>query len=70
MGFPMSPSELSDAFDEMDRTQDGRVTFEEFEEWWNLGKDVEFRKRLSKELGLGGSDKEDIMSLGSGVIGG
>lgn len=70
LGFPMSPSELSDAFDEMDRTQDGRVTFEEFEVWWNLGKDVEFRKRLSKELGLGGSDKEDIMSLGSGVIGG
>ena len=66
LGFPMSSAELSSAFSTMDGDGNGRVTLEEFAEWWNV--DSLLKKRLSRELGLGGFKKEDIKSLGGGVF--
>ena len=66
LGFPMSSAELASAFSRMDSDGNGRVTLKEFAEWWNL--DSLLKKKLSRELGLGGFNKEDIKSLGGGVF--
>jgi len=35
LGFQLKPHEIKAAAQEMDVNQDGRITFDEFAEWWN-----------------------------------
>jgi glycerol-3-phosphate dehydrogenase len=66
LGFPMSEKELSKAFEDLDLDGDGRIDFEEFEHWWNH--DSAFRKRLARELGIGGMETDDISKMGAGIF--
>ena len=66
LGFPLSSAELSKAFDKMNVSKTGRVTFEEFAEYWNV--DSYLKQQLTKELGLGGKKAQDIKELGGGVF--
>ena len=66
LGFPLSSAELSTAFDKMNVSKTGRVTFGEFAEYWNV--DSYLKQQLTKELGLGGKKAQDIKELGGGVF--
>ncbi|CAB9504329.1 expressed unknown protein [Seminavis robusta] len=52
LGIDLSEEELSQAFDELDQNHDGRVSLEEFEDWWNNDLGTDFHRKLAKELGL------------------
>jgi len=66
LGFPMDDDKLKAAFSEMDKTNNGRVTLNEFEHWWNHDTDSAYRKNLAKELAIGGEG--DIKEIGTGVM--
>lgn len=69
LGFPMSENELAAAFKELDADSNGRISFEEFEQWWNHGNaETQFRKNLAHHLGLGGLEKEDLKKMGPGIF--
>ena len=68
LGFPLSEKELIKAFEALDENGDGRISFEEFELWWNHDSGTVFRKKLAQELGIGGLRKEDIKSMGAGTF--
>jgi len=52
LGINLSEDQLQDAFTELDRNGDGRVSLEEFEDWWNQDLGSVFHKKLAQELGL------------------
>jgi len=52
LGINLSEEELSQAFLELDKNGDGRVSLEEFEDWWNQDLGSVFHQKLAKELGL------------------
>ena len=52
LGINLSEDQLKDAFTELDKNLDGRVSLEEFEDWWNQDLGSVFHKELAKELGL------------------
>eukprot|EP00521_Asterionellopsis_glacialis_P007334 CAMPEP_0195283552 /NCGR_PEP_ID=MMETSP0707-20130614/2055_1 /TAXON_ID=33640 /ORGANISM="Asterionellopsis glacialis, Strain CCMP134" /LENGTH=799 /DNA_ID=CAMNT_0040342737 /DNA_START=157 /DNA_END=2556 /DNA_ORIENTATION=- len=68
LGFPLSVEELDEAFAEMDTNMNGRVSLQSFEAWWNRAGDSAFHRRLSSELSLGGTNAEDIRTMGGGVF--
>jgi hypothetical protein len=69
LGFPMTEDELAAAFKELDADSNGRISFEEFEQWWNHGNtQTQFRNNLAKQLGLGGLEKEDLKKMGPGIF--
>lgn len=67
LGFPMPEEELDKAFKEIDTSGDGRISFEEFESWWN-DIDSEFKKRLVSELKLGSDSIDDLKQMGGGAL--
>lgn len=67
LGFPMSKEELDEAFDVMDKSGDGRVSLEEFEEWWNGGDDGGLREKMHNEFAFATSVK-DLKELGGGAM--
>lgn len=52
LGIKLSEDQLKDAFTDLDKNSDGRVSLEEFEDWWNQDLGSEFHKELARELGL------------------
>jgi len=62
----MSPDELDEAFSEMDKSGDGRVTVKEFEGWWN-GTGGELHEKMHKEFSVG-KDIESIREMGTGAF--
>jgi glycerol-3-phosphate dehydrogenase len=69
LGFPMSEKELAVAFQELDADSNGRISFEEFEQWWNHSNaETQLRKNLAQQLGLGGLEKEDLKKMGPGTF--
>jgi hypothetical protein len=52
LGINLSEEELRQAFSELDQDSDGRVSLNEFEDWWNNDLGSDFHRRLAKELGL------------------
>lgn len=52
LGIGLSEEQLQEAFTELDRNGDGRVSLEEFEDWWNQDLGSVFHKKLATELGL------------------
>lgn len=68
LGFHMSTKDLDKAFREMDREKKGRVSMQDFVEWWTKSSNSPFRKKLSEELGLKALSHEDLKELGPGTM--
>jgi len=68
LGFPLSDEEMKQAFDDMDKDHNGRVTTEEFTIWWNQAKNDKLRKKLAAELMLGGTKPGDLKEMGTGSL--
>ena len=71
LGFPFeSGKELRDVFERMNVSGDGKVTLEEFSNWWTSesDKDADVRGRMSEEIGAGGESVQKIKDLGTGVM--
>ena len=67
LGFPMSDEELDTSFKQIDSSGDGRISFDEFETWWN-GVDSDLKKRLVSELRLGSDNIDDLKQMGGGTM--
>ena len=52
LGINLSEDQLKEAFTDLDKNRNGRVSLEEFEDWWNQDLGSDFHKELAKELGL------------------
>lgn len=67
LGFPFESDEArSRAFKEIAGSEDGRVTFAEFEQWWNNSEDVKgLRETLSKRVML---SAEKLTDAGTGTM--
>lgn len=52
LGFQIANEEIKHAFLDLDTDGDGRISVEEFEDWWNRDLGNAFHKKLAKELGI------------------
>ena len=68
LGFKMSTKNLGKAFHEMDRENKGRVSIQDFVEWWTKSSNSPFHKKLSEELGLKALTHEDLKKIGPGTM--
>ena len=68
LGFPMKDDELKKAFKQMDKNDNGRVTLDEFIDYWNHDTDSVYRTKLANELGVGGKAPADINDIGTGTM--
>jgi glycerol-3-phosphate dehydrogenase len=68
LGFKMSQKDLDKAFREMDLHRSGRVSFEDFLQWWTKSPNSPFRRKLTRELGLNAMSNEDLRELGPGTM--
>ena len=68
LGFDIPPEDLEKAFSEMDREKKGRVSIEDFINWWTKSSNSPFRKKLSEELGLKALSHEDLKNIGPGTM--
>mmetsp|Transcript_13446 Transcript_13446/g.37839 ORF Transcript_13446/g.37839 Transcript_13446/m.37839 type:complete len:786 (+) Transcript_13446:154-2511(+) len=68
LGFNMSTKDLEKAFHDMDRENKGRVTIQDFVDWWVKSSNSPFRKKLSEELGLKALSHEDLKNMGPGTM--
>lgn len=68
LGFKLTKKELENVFQQMDKNETGRVSFEVFERWWNESSDSPFHKKLSEKLGLCGAKDEDLKEMGGGAL--
>jgi len=64
LGLDMSTKDLGKAFHEMDREKKGRVSAQDFVDWWTNFSNSPFRKKLSEELGLKELSHEDMKKIG------
>jgi glycerol-3-phosphate dehydrogenase len=60
LGFNISQKELDKAFREMDLHRTGRVSFEDFLQWWTKSPNSTFRRKLTRELGLNTVTNDDL----------
>ena len=67
LSFPLSESDIDRAFHDIDTSGDGRISFEEFETWWNHA-DSDFKKRLVDELRVGSDSIEELRQMGGGTL--
>mmetsp|Transcript_5405 Transcript_5405/g.13577 ORF Transcript_5405/g.13577 Transcript_5405/m.13577 type:complete len:781 (-) Transcript_5405:24-2366(-) len=68
LGFNMSQKSVEEAFHEMDREKKGRVSIQDFSDWWTKSRKSPFRKKLSEELGLKALSDEDLRKIGPGTL--
>uniref|UniRef100_A0A7S4EQB9 Glycerol-3-phosphate dehydrogenase n=3 Tax=Pseudo-nitzschia australis TaxID=44445 RepID=A0A7S4EQB9_9STRA len=68
LGFGMSAKDLEKAFHDMDRGKKGRVSIQDFIDWWTKSSNSPFRKKLSEELGLKALSLEDLTNIGPGTM--
>jgi len=68
LGFDMCTKDLDDAFREMDREKKGRVSIEDFANWWTESSNSPFRKKLQEEFGLKALSHEDLKKIGPGTM--
>lgn len=68
LGFNMPTEELEKAFHDMDREKKGRVSIQDFIDWWTKSPNSPFRKKLSEELGLKALSHEDLKNIGPGAM--
>lgn len=68
LGLKMSEVELDKAFTEMDLHKNGRVSYDDFMNWWTTSSSSPFRKKLSQELGLKAMNQEDLKNMGPGTM--
>jgi len=62
LGRPLDAEELEILFKEINTDKNGRISVEEFSEWWNTS-DSEARKQVSEYVRLGGSKPVDIKDI-------
>jgi len=68
LGFDMATEDVDKAFHEMDCKNKGRVSVEDFVNWWTKSSNSPFRKKLSEQLGLKAGSPEDLKDLGPGTM--
>jgi len=68
LGFPLSDTQMKEAFEEMDADHNGKVTTEEFIAWWNHSKNDTLRNKIANELRLGGTKPEQLKEMGTGSL--
>jgi len=68
LGFDMSAKDVDKAFNEMDREKKGRVSMQDFVDWWTKSPNSPFRKKLQEQLGLKALCHEDLKKMGPGTM--
>jgi len=67
LGINLSAEDLTKAFIKLDKNADGRISLEEFEDWWNQDLGSAFHQELARELGLYKRTKRKLKKLWTGA---
>ena len=68
LGLEMPKKDIEKSFQEMDRENKGRVSIQDFFEWWTKSSNSPFHKKISQELGLKALTHEDLKNIGPGTM--
>jgi glycerol-3-phosphate dehydrogenase len=68
LGLNLSANDLGKAFRDMDKDGKGRVTAQEFSDWWTSSKYSNVQQALSKKLSLKAMTGEDLKNIGPGAM--
>ena len=68
LGLEMPKKDIEKSFQEMDRENKGRVSIQDFFDWWTKSSNSPFHKKISQELGLKALTHEDLKNIGPGTM--
>lgn len=68
LGLEMPKKDIEKSFQEMDRENKGRVSIQDFFDWWTISSNSPFHKKISQELGLKALTHEDLKNIGPGTM--
>jgi glycerol-3-phosphate dehydrogenase len=68
LGFKMSQQEVDRAFREMDKQGRGRISLDDFADWWANSSSSPFHKKLTSELGLKAMTHQQLKNIGPGTM--